>query len=363
MKLIDCLDELLPLFEVWYSNAHGLYEDSYSHSITQRNLSNISDEELIKFFIEFRECGGKIQSLGSRNINDFSNMLHEKLKSFREYILQPFNENFDLHNWLFRERKQFKYWGVGIASIYLVRINKNKYAVLNNKTINALKILGFKNVTTQLNLSTYLYVHEIQQKIINKYQQVSNFHKADALFHYIVAEIGLNEISAKIEKEINKALSVFEDELEQERTYNYIKTDIKLSNRKQILARLKELSQNESEYETYTGNRLKRNTYNLELIKQLRGYRCQFCTRYITKKNGNPYVEACHIKPKSEGGCESLINILILCPNCHKTFDLGHREDIIHTSENYIVIVNGQKYNIKFENEECCIMNDLLSQN
>ena len=79
-------------------------------------------------------------------------------------------------------------------------------------------------------------------------------------------------------------------------------------------------------------------------IKVYRNYTCQFCSTKIQKANGGFYIEACHITPKAEGGKDSLDNILILCPNCHKLFDYGKRINATHSQTSYSVIINGKKY-------------------
>ena len=73
-------------------------------------------------------------------------------------------------------------------------------------------------------------------------------------------------------------------------------------------------------------------------------YKCQFCSTKILKANGDYYIEACHIKAKAEGGKDRLNNILILCPNCHKLFDYGNRENEKRTKDKYSVFINGKKY-------------------
>lgn len=60
-------------------------------------------------------------------------------------------------------------------------------------------------------------------------------------------------------------------------------------------------------------------------LKAAAGYRCQFsgCSAQITRKDGTSYVEVAHIRPVAKGGQSILGNLLVLCPNHHKEFDLG----------------------------------------
>ena len=84
-------------------------------------------------------------------------------------------------------------------------------------------------------------------------------------------------------------------------------------------------------------------------IKKYRNYKCQFCSSTILKENGDCYIEACHIKPKAEGGKDKLNNILILCPNCHKLFDFGKRKIKKHTNDYFIISLNGKQYNVSLK--------------
>ena len=56
-----------------------------------------------------------------------------------------------------------------------------------------------------------------------------------------------------------------------------------------------------------------------------------------THLDGSFYIEAAHIKPKSQQGTETPDNILILCPNHHKEFDLGKREIIEPVSYTHLI--------------------------
>ncbi|MDR3135057.1 MAG: hypothetical protein LBU69_03055 [Deltaproteobacteria bacterium] len=257
-KLVDCLEQILPSFEAWYRQDHGQNEDYYATEISLKYLSNISNDNFINFFVTFRKEGGLIQSLGERNLNNFEKMISSKLEDFRKYILEPFHKDFDPNDWLDR-RDPFSQWGVGIATIYLVRVNKFRYAVLNNKTVNALKMLGFENVKT-INNQTYSYVTYIQNRIINKYPEINNYYKADALCHYIVTERE-GKIIKKILKSINTSESEFIKEIDQEYTLQQIQSDNKLSDYNQLLARIREISCSDSDIVTYKGNQIKRNIY------------------------------------------------------------------------------------------------------
>ncbi|MDI9863981.1 HNH endonuclease [Flectobacillus sp. DC10W] len=96
----------------------------------------------------------------------------------------------------------------------------------------------------------------------------------------------------------------------------------------------------------YTIIKKERDTDAIKEIKRLRGQECQLCGKYILMSDGSKYVEAAHITPKSDNGVEKPSNILILCPNHHKEFDLGKRE-IIERNESFIRFkINGIEYKL-----------------
>ncbi|HDY7447493.1 TPA: HNH endonuclease [Vibrio vulnificus] len=44
---------------------------------------------------------------------------------------------------------------------------------------------------------------------------------------------------------------------------------------------------------------------------------------FIKRSNGEPYLEVHHIIPLSQGGLDSLENVISLCPNCHRKIHFG----------------------------------------
>ena len=81
-------------------------------------------------------------------------------------------------------------------------------------------------------------------------------------------------------------------------------------------------------------------------LKRLRGFECQICHGSVTMKDGQKYVEGAHIKPKHEKGSEAPSNILILCPNHHKEFDLGDKKNVSHNGSLLSFELNGKSYQI-----------------
>ncbi len=102
----------------------------------------------------------------------------------------------------------------------------------------------------------------------------------------------------------------------------------------------------------YTVEVRRRDTENIAYLKKYYDFKCQICQKSIVRKHGPPYVEAAHIKPKSETGSEIPSNILILCPNCHKEFDYGDRCITKHTSNIVEFTINGVNHSIRLASQE-----------
>lgn len=69
----------------------------------------------------------------------------------------------------------------------------------------------------------------------------------------------------------------------------------------------------------------KRNRKIVEELKKLYKNKCQICGEFIDMGNGIKYSEVHHIHPigKEHNGVDNKYNMIVLCPNHHKMFDLG----------------------------------------
>lgn len=116
-----------------------------------------------------------------------------------------------------------------------------------------------------------------------------------------------------------------------------------------LLEDLENLNRSDSSDETVSVNskHYKRDNKAIALIKTLRGFKCQICETSIIKKDKSPYIEAAHITPKCEKGRETLDNIILLCPNHHKEFDLGELEINFRDEYEIEFILNTKEYNLK----------------
>lgn len=136
------------------------------------------------------------------------------------------------------------------------------------------------------------------------------------------------------------------DEEEQQELEDKIKKFIEVEPkiRNEIINELKALTPQSPELVEFKGKSYKRDNKTIAQLKVIRGFRCQICGVTITKKDGALYIEAAHIKPKNEKGPETPDNILILCPNHHKEFDIGKRRIIEHTKNEIIFEMNEKRY-------------------
>lgn len=70
-------------------------------------------------------------------------------------------------------------------------------------------------------------------------------------------------------------------------------------------------------------HRFDRNRSFSDQIKTAYDFVCQRCGYIIENSVGARYAESAHVHPLEYGGCDTIDNLLCLCPNCHKELDLG----------------------------------------
>ncbi len=178
------MEEFVKAFLEWFRNdPHSKSEDYYYGIIDYDYLKNLSREEFIKFIDQFARDGGKIQSGGYRTAPMLIRNVNQRYDEFREKILEPFTQNFNLYSWL-QWCEGFPYFGKGLATIYLNRVNKNKYVVVNNRSVVGLKKLGYKIPSVNL-INQYDSIFEAEQNLLQKYPSLQNFFRVDAMMHYL----------------------------------------------------------------------------------------------------------------------------------------------------------------------------------
>lgn len=119
--------------------------------------------------------------------------------------------------------------------------------------------------------------------------------------------------------------------------------------REDIIKELINLTPQLPEVVTFEGKQYKRDNKTIAQLKFLRGFKCQICNTGILTKKKTLYIEAAHIKAKRHRGPETLDNILILCPNHHKEFDIGEKNIIEHTKEIFRFKLNGESYDLNLK--------------
>ena len=183
--LPDNIDEIIEVFNSWYeSGDHLKREDKYQNDLTSKNLKNLSNEGFVNFFTEFFNSGGGVQSQGHRNIKIFEAELQLKTDEFRKRILEPFEADFDLNDWL-SWVDTFKGFGKGISTIYLNKVDKKKYCVLNSKSISAYAKLGY-NISSSSLKKSYQSLLAAESDLISKYPDLDDYDKADSLSHFLI---------------------------------------------------------------------------------------------------------------------------------------------------------------------------------
>ena len=340
MSLNRKLGDIIESFCEWYDNdPHSKNRNYYSDTITKTTLSNLNESDFKRFFIDFVRNGGKVQSGGHRTITNFTKTIENKLDPFKEFILRPFNPNFNLENW-FKEIDDYKGFGVGIATIYLNRIDSTSYPILNNKTIKALNKIGYP-LSSSKNYTNYKKVVQYQSELIRLSPQLIDFYKTDSLTHYLISVLSGRVLISTL-NQIDSLEHTFEQLEIEFRNLND-------TNYKELAKKIDDCENDKSETIELKGKSYKRNSYLFFLIKRYRNFQCQFCEIKLSIGKGKYYIEACHIKPKSEGGKDTLNNILVLCPNCHKTFDYAERKNEKKNGNIYYVKINGKEYSVNLD--------------
>jgi len=180
-------DKILIAFKKWYnSNHHKEYEDYYLNEIEFNNLRSKSDNDLISFFVQFKKDGGKIQSTDNRLIDKFEEIISNSISDFRKFVLEPFSPDFDELKWL-NNLKDFKYFGIGTATIYLNRVDKNKYHPFNKKVRDAFNLLSNIKLPSS-EIKAYSIVSSLSKKMIELYNSFDNYYQTDAFTQFIIGE-------------------------------------------------------------------------------------------------------------------------------------------------------------------------------
>lgn len=63
-----------------------------------------------------------------------------------------------------------------------------------------------------------------------------------------------------------------------------------------------------------------RDPYLKQMVKRIADGKCQYCGEDapFIDKQGEPYLEAHHVKRLADGGRDAIDNVVAICPNCHR---------------------------------------------
>lgn len=137
-----------------------------------------------------------------------------------------------------------------------------------------------------------------------------------------------------------KKLFISTNEKEQIELEKYFKNRSKA----EILNDLKNLKETDTEEIIINHKSYKRDNKTIAQIKIIRDFKCQMCGIHIPKKNGEKYIEAAHIIPKHLKGRECPENIILLCPNHHKEYDLGEPKILQNNGSIFEFTLNSKNY-------------------
>jgi hypothetical protein len=97
---------------------------------------------------------------------------------------------------------------------------------------------------------------------------------------------------------------------------------------------------------------IRNDTAIVKILKEAANHKCQFpgCKALIVKEKGGHYVEVAHIKAVAKGGKSVLGNLIVLCPNHHKEFDVGARKITYQSPVKIKGLLNNKEFEIDLIN-------------
>lgn len=176
--------ELIQDFIAYYkTDAQSTVEDHYKDIVTEANLRAMDDAAFIDFFFHFARDGGKIQSQGERSASKFKKTIENNLPAFRSFAMEPWRRDFDPEGWLERIAG-FKYFGSGLATIWLNRIDKKLFSVVNGKAEKAVELFRI-DIPSKLE-QKYRAINLAQKQLLDWHPELNNFFQADTLNHFLI---------------------------------------------------------------------------------------------------------------------------------------------------------------------------------
>ena len=185
------------------------------------------------------------------------------------------------------------------------------------------------------------------ERFVEEYNLVTLQNALRALMAHIIYYEGESHASSIGMREIyHDFLEVLPVDIRDEFEQEELDDEESITLRADLIKYLKNLKKTDDDHVMVNGKSYKRDNKTLSVIKKLRGFACQLCGITILKRNGKFYIEAAHIKARSQSGRETPDNILILCPNHHKEFDHGTTEITLQNSDMVEFTMNGVSYSV-----------------
>lgn len=237
--------------------------------------------------------------------------------------------------------------------------NPNLVSTFNNSKTHPFSLNVVSDYVTFYFRVNHTFFNNGNQKLNIEIETSSTKKKGGESFVKLFSKTEIAElINYVFEKKLKlKASTSFDPEIENKKNQE----EIDLEEQEKILKEInpKNKVQLEKELQDYLVKPTKtveinrkyfsRDNVIISYLKELRNFECQICGHKIQKKNGGFYIEAAHIKPKSEMGDESPDNILILCPNHHKEFDEGDTTITEKTKDFIKFKMNGKEYYVSLK--------------
>lgn len=239
---------------------------------------------------------------------------------------------------ILKETRKIVWKGFENDELYSNIVAKKNLSLLFPKPLRSSLFTDGKRLVPQAGF-TYKPI-DLAKKIIDS--EIKELRKAGIKLNEYSKLMDIYRFITGNEYHINN-IEIDTDQKEQEELLPIIRSR---KSRDQIVKDLQEIKPGLSELVEFNGKQYKRDNKSIVELKLLRDFKCQICGLAIQKKDKTFYVEAAHITEKKHKGPETPNNILILCPNHHKEFDLGDKEIIRRTNEEICFDLNGRRHTI-----------------
>ena len=328
--------ELIDAFFAWYRNdPHATNEDHYTGQVSRAGINRLSRESFVEFFCQFSHAGGRVQSGGPRTASRFRRTIEAHYDAFRAFALEPFRRDFDEVEWLGRIG-QFKNFGQGLATIYLNRVDKRRFVILNNKSVKAVKLFGV-HVPTAIE-QKYVAVREAERQLIEWFPEFDNYYQTDALNQFLIGEKQGPQWATMLRDNRQRPVHLFaNDDLRPTPDENTLAVRTSRIRDRGPIACPKGIAQPKKA--SSAGVSYYRSPeVQAWVLDQAAGY-CELCrkTGPFVRPDGKVYLEIHHLVMLSEGGADTPENTAAVCPNCHRNIHHGKDRVALHDKATQIV--------------------------